>query len=353
MELQQVRAATLGQGRARNDDDRVARRGGLVAEELLLHLGHHHLDEVEILRKHGGNAPHEGTFPTGALAVGDGRNSRLRPVARDRARRVARLREAHDAADVEALAHAEDRLADGVGIGIEADSLESLAALLQVVPPQIAHPDSRRTFLVFLIGLAGDARHDHARLDGILARSRFRTEHHRVRAVIDRIGHVRHFGARGATGVDHGLQHLGCGDHGHTQFVAGVDQAFLDTRHVFKVHLHAQIASGYHDGIAQRGDLLDVIQCFGSLDFRDDSHIRVGGSNQLPQFANVVGRTNKRKGHEIGLLRDTERHVNAVFLRQRGLGNVDPRQVNALALAQLATADHGTVDLGRRHVFDA
>ena len=58
------------------------------------------------------------------------------------------------------------------------------------------------------LGLGDDARHHGDGLNRILAHGRLAGEHDGVGAVVDGVGHVGDFGARGARVFDHRLQHL-------------------------------------------------------------------------------------------------------------------------------------------------
>ena len=62
------------------------------------------------------------------------------------------------------------------------------------------------------LGDARDPVHDPDRLDRVVADRRLLGEHHRVGAVVDRVGDVGHLGARRPGGAHHRRQHLGRGD---------------------------------------------------------------------------------------------------------------------------------------------
>lgn len=71
--------------------------------------------------------------------------------------------------------------------------------------------------------------HHLQRLKRIFSGSSLPGEHHRVRAVIDRIGNIRHFRSGRTRIPDHRIQHLGSCDYGFKITVAFLNQHFLET----------------------------------------------------------------------------------------------------------------------------
>ena len=129
------------------------------------------------------------------------------------------------------------------------------------------------------------------RLDGIFSDGGFGREHHRVGAVVDGIGDIAHFGARGGWIADHGLEHLSGGDN-EPAFPAGAaDDGFLDPRHLFERHFDAEIAAGNHDAISHTENWLDVLPPFGLFDL---GHNGNGPPAQtIAELLHVVGGANE------------------------------------------------------------
>ena len=73
--------------------------------------------------------------------------------------------------------------------------------------------------------------------------------------------------------LDHGLQHLGSGNHALAHDAALADQRLLDSGNLDEGDLHAQIAAGDHDAGTNRADLLHIIHARTVLDLRNDLDI--------------------------------------------------------------------------------
>ena len=116
------------------------------------------------------------------------------------------------------------------------------------------------------IDLPQDPVHHLNGFDRILARGRFRRQHHGIRAVIDRRRDVGGLRTRGHGRTDHRFQHLRGDDHRLPQPPAGAHDAALDRRHLFRRQLHAQVAARDHDGIRFFDDLVEMLDRRGLLE---------------------------------------------------------------------------------------
>ncbi|MNZ85718.1 hypothetical protein D3C78_1045210 [compost metagenome] len=122
---------------------------------------------------------------------------------------------------------------------------------------------------------------------------------------------------------------------------AGADDAFLDLRHAFGRHFHAQVATGHHDRIRKLRDGLQLFDCRWLLDLRH----QVGTvTDQLACFGDVFGALHERQGHPVHAQLQAEGQVAAVFLGERGEVEYRLRHVDTLAIGQLATGQYFGVD---------
>ena len=132
------------------------------------------------------------------------------------------------------------------------------------------------------LGRARDLVHHLDRLDRVIADRGLLGEHHRVGAVVDRVGDVGHLGPGRPPGVDHRGEHLGRGDRRLRALAGFADHPLLDDRHLRQRQLDAEVAAGDHDPAARRADDLgDVVGGLALLDLRDhagcSSRARAGG----------------------------------------------------------------------------
>ena len=86
----------------------------------------------------------------------------------------------------------------------------------------------------------------------------FLREHHSIRAVPDCVGDVRCLGARGAVRGDHGLEHLGRRDDGHTGAVGLVDHVLLHGGQLAELEFDAEVAPRDHDRVRHLEDLGEI-----------------------------------------------------------------------------------------------
>ena len=178
--------------------------------------GEHRLVVGGVLGQRRGHAPHEGELAEG-LRLRRAREDRHRRAA---GRHLARGEAAAGEADDERRATASPprrrrpprsrprcgpaRSAPGGDAAACTPSPDRRPSAASMVTPR-ARP--------LHLHLARDAVHRPHRLERVLADRGLRREHDRVGAVEDGVGHVRGLGAGRPRRVDHGLQHLGGGDH--------------------------------------------------------------------------------------------------------------------------------------------
>src|SRR5699024_1083462 len=170
-----------------------------------------------------------------------------------------------------------------------------------------------------LLGLLHDAHHGGQGLHGVVAVGGLAGEHDAAGAVKDGVGHVGHLGAGGAGIADHGVQHLGSGDHRLAQAQALTDDLLLQDGHPGSRDLHAQVAPGHHDAGGGRQDLVDVVYTLLVLDLGDDLHVLTGKLVQhMADCLDVGGAADKGGGDKVKVVLHTELDVADVLLGEGG-----------------------------------
>ncbi len=184
--------------------------------------------------------------------------------------------------------------------------------------------------------LFDDAGHYADGLDGILPRCGFRRKHHRVRAVENRIGHVRSFRARRPGVLRHRLQHLRRRNHRTPEFPGSRNNRFLNHRHALRVHLYAQVAPRHHHAVGGPQNRVEIVDSLRLLQLCDHRSVSPRAANQLFRQQHVFRAPHKAHRNVICAVFQREFQVGAVFWRQRGNAQFDSRQVDPFVLAKRA-----------------
>jgi len=134
-----------------------------------------------------------------------------------------------------------------------------------------------RSFVIFpafgefsFLGFDRDSRHSLNGFNRINTYSGFIGEHHRVGTIKDRIGNVGNFGASPTGIIHHTIQHLGSSNNRNSHPVGCSNQLFLDSGDLFGGHFDAEIATCYHDSIAEGEDRFHLLDRFVLLNFSND-----------------------------------------------------------------------------------
>ncbi|MGY3683441.1 hypothetical protein ACVWXU_007064 [Streptomyces sp. TE33382] len=200
-------------------------------------------------------------------------------------------------------------------------------------------------------GRLDDARHRADGLDGELADAGLAGEHHRVRAVDDRVGDVGGLGAGGAGVVDHRVEHLG-GDDDRLGVAPGeLDGALLDDRHLFQGHFDAEVAAGDHDAVEGGDDAVDAVDGLGLLDLGDDGEPAALLLHDAVDVVDVASAAHEGEGDDVGADAQGPAEVVDVLFGESGDGDGDAGEVEPLVVGDHAAlddggADPGAVDLG-------
>ena len=129
---------------------------------------------------------------------------------------------------------------------------------------------------------ARDPVHRRHCLDRILADRRLAREHHRRRAVQDRVRHVARLGARRLGLMDHRLEHLRRGDHRLSELERLVDDPLLDQGHDCGADLHPEVSAGDHHRVRLGEHRVEHVDGFGLLDLGDYMRVRSRLLDQSP-----------------------------------------------------------------------
>ena len=204
-----------------------------------------------------------------------------------------------------------------------------------------------------------DVHHGLQGLHGVLAGGGLTGEHHAAGAIEHGVGHVRHLSTGGTGIADHGVQHLGGGDHVLALGDSSLDHALLDDGHVLSGDLHAQVATGHHQAIGNLEDLLQIVHALLVFDLGDDADVLAAvGVQNGTDLLHVGGLTHKGGGNEVEVVLHGELQIALVLLGQSGQGDVGVGDVDGLVVGQGAASDHVaddvlTLDFGDLDVHQA
>ena len=154
--------------------------------------------------------------------------------------------------------------------------------------------------------------------------------------------------------MNHGVEHLGCGDALLAHALCHADHLLLQHRDVLEGHLDSEVAARDHDAVRDLEDLLEVLDALHGLDLCDDldvlsavlaqdvAHLADIGGGSREACRNVVKAGFAPEDQIVPVLRADERH------RQ-----VCPGDVDALVVRDLAAVAHGADDVRIRDLIDA
>jgi len=121
--------------------------------------------------------------------------------------------------------------------------------------------------------------------------------------------------------------------------------ALLPQRDFLGPELHAEIAARDHDAVGDVDDLGESIERLRLLDLRDHGDRDAVDGEQALGFEHVLGPTHERQRDVIEAVAQRESDVDLVLLGERGRGDVDTGQVDALVVLQDAAGDDDRLDL--------
>ncbi len=187
----------------------------------------------------------------------------------------------------------------------------------------------------------------------IFADGRLAGEHDGVGAVVDRVGHVGDFGARGARVLDHRFEHLRGGDHGLGVLGGAADDVLLNGGNFFRRNFHAQIAASHHDAVGDLQDGFEMLDGLRLFQLGDDPGVAAERRDAIAHQAHIFSRAHKGDGDGVDAVIERELEVFGVFLRERGRAHRDAGKIDAFVLAQHAAVDDLADHVVADHFVDA
>ena len=154
--------------------------------------------------------------------------------------------------------------------------------------------------------------------------------------------------------MDHGLQHLGCGDDTLPQQAAFGNQLFLNGRQLLEGNLHTHIAARHHDAVARGAYFLDIVHTGLVLDF--GYQINIGTAVRLHKLADIqqiLLAGDKGTGNIIHAVLDAEGKIALVLLVEIHLPEHLAGKAHALAVGQFSADQNGAVDIRPLDLFHA
>ena len=192
------------------------------------------------------------------------------------------------------------------------------------------------------LGLLGDLGHGLDADHGVVSLGSLPAQHHAVRAVQDRVGHVARLGAGGARLLHHGLEHLRGADHGLAEPVALRDHLLLGDEDLLGGDLDTHIAPGHHGALASLDDLGQVLDSLLILDLGDDPDVLALLAEDVFDLLDPVRVPDEGGEDHVDPLLHSEQQVRLILLRDGGQVGVRARQVAALPRPQVALILHGS-----------
>ena len=156
------------------------------------------------------------------------------------------------------------------------------------------------------------------RFNRILADGRFAGEHHGIGAVVNGVGHVGDFGARGPRVLDHRLQHLRCGDDRLGVLGGAADDVLLNGGNHLRRHFNAEVAAGHHDAVGDLQNRVEMLDGLGLFELGDDPGFKAESGNAIAHQANVFGGADKGDGDGVDAVLEREFKILRVFVGERG-----------------------------------
>ena len=183
---------------------------------------------------------------------------------------------------------------------------------------------------------------------GIFAYGRFAGEHDGVGAVVDGVGHVGDFGARGPRILDHGFEHLRGSDDGLGVLGGAADDVLLNGGDFFRRNFDAEVAAGHHDAVGDLQDGVEMLDGLRLFELGDDPGIAAECGYAIAHQGYIFGRAHKRDGDGVDAVIERELEIFGIFLSERGRAHQNAGKIDAFVFAE-----HAAVDDIAGHVFAA
>jgi hypothetical protein len=202
------------------------------------------------------------------------------------------------------------------------------------------------------LGPPDDAVENPDRLDRVGSGRRLGGQHHRVRAVQDRVGDVRDLGARRSEIRDHGLEHLGRDDDRRPRQAGFPEDLLLGDRDLLDRHLDPEVAARHHDRPSSGQDLVEAAQGLRPFQLGDDLGVGPELVDDLPDLEEVGRRPHERDPDVVDAVPEAELEVLAVLRGEDRQPDRRARKVHALVVADHAARGDATHDVLAPHLLD-
>ena len=208
-------------------------------------------------------------------------------------------------------------------------------------------------FLDVPLRFAHDARHHGDGLHRILAHRRLAGEHHGVGAVINGVGHVGNFGARGPRILDHRLEHLRRRDHRLEILRRAADDVLLNRGNLLRRNFNAQIAARHHDAVGGLQNAVEMLDGLRLFELGDDPGLAAIGRNAIAHQAHIFRGAHKRNGDRVHAILERKLEILRILFGQRRNAHRNAGQIDALVFAQHAAVDDLADHVGADHFVHA
>ena len=143
--------------------------------------------------------------------------------------------------------------------------------------------------------------------------SRFRRQHDRIHALIDRCGNVARFRPGWRRILDHAFQHL----RGHDDWLSGIagdpHNLALDQRDFFRREFHTEIAAGNHYGVCGGNNAIQIINRSRLFELGHNHRLI---ADQAARFLDIGNRLHKGERDDIDPHVECEGEIAAILFRQ-------------------------------------
>ena len=181
-------------------------------------------------------------------------------------------------------------VAQMIALAASSTANSTLTPAIASVTPGVDHRRRARPS-AGLLGGPGNRIHHADGFHRVAPHGRLPTEHDRVGAVKDGVGHVADLGSRGLRLLGHGFEHLRGGDDRLAGRVGRGDEALLQERHLRRRQLDAEVAAGHHNAVGHRQDICEGLDRLMLFELGEDEGLPAGGrlgTDQRAEHGDVV-----------------------------------------------------------------
>ena len=108
------------------------------------------------------------------------------------------------------------------------------------------------------------------------------------------------------------------------------------------IDFDTEISSCQHDSVRCFNNLIDIVQTFLRLNFRDNLHLRTGFINKRANLSYRIRGTNEGSCNKVKIFRYTELNILYIFIGNGWKLNGHTGYIHSLSLSQLSSVCHLT-----------